>query len=129
MISYSGTDDKSAQASLQYSYMIDSGAWSAWSASTSASLTGLFNGAHTFYVKARDEAGNEDPTPAQVSFTVDTGTPVITLNGDSTVTITGNKGAQTVTISGNVTDAASGVASLSYAVSDEYGKVKNTGTV
>ena len=33
-------------------------------------LSGLTPGVHTFEVKARDLAGNEDPTPAQQSFAV-----------------------------------------------------------
>ncbi len=127
-ISFSGTDETSAQAALQYSYMLDSGAWSAWSSSSSASLSGLSDGAHAFSVKARDEAGNEDSTPAQVSFTVDTSGPVITLSSDSAVTIVSGKVSQSVTITGNVA-SVSGVASLTYAVSDEYGKSTGSGAV
>ncbi len=41
----------------------------------------LADGAHTFDVRARDAAGNLDATPASRSFTVDAGTPVITLAG------------------------------------------------
>jgi len=36
------------------------------------SYTGLTPDLHTFRVKARDQAGNEDPTPAERSFTPDT---------------------------------------------------------
>ena len=35
----------------------------------------LFDGPHTFWVRATDKAGNTDPTPASRSFTVDTGPP------------------------------------------------------
>jgi hypothetical protein len=42
--------------------------------------TGLADGTHTFTVAARDTAGNEDPSPASRSFTVDTAPPVTTLN-------------------------------------------------
>ncbi len=37
--------------------------------------SGLANGPHTFEVRASDEAGNADPTPAARSFTVDTLAP------------------------------------------------------
>lgn len=37
------------------------------------------DGEHTFSVRARDEAGNEDPTPATVSFLVDGPPPAPTL--------------------------------------------------
>ncbi|MES2569975.1 MAG: delta-60 repeat domain-containing protein, partial [Verrucomicrobiota bacterium] len=39
-------------------------------------LTGLGEGAHTYEIRARDTAGNMDATPAAVSWTVDTLTPV-----------------------------------------------------
>ncbi|HEY3806429.1 MAG TPA: LamG-like jellyroll fold domain-containing protein [Kofleriaceae bacterium] len=45
-------------------------------ACASGSLFGpVGNGPHTFAVRARDRAGNVDPTPATYSWTVDTSTP------------------------------------------------------
>jgi hypothetical protein len=38
-------------------------------------LAGLGDGSHTFEVRAHDDAGNIDPSPASRSFTVDTGGP------------------------------------------------------
>jgi hypothetical protein len=43
--------------------------------------TNLAQGPHTFSVQATDEAGNTDPTPASVSFTVDTVAPDIMFVG------------------------------------------------
>jgi hypothetical protein len=43
--------------------------------------TNLAQGAHTFAVQATDEAGNTDPSPATVSFTVDTVAPDIMFVG------------------------------------------------
>src|SRR5207249_3858017 len=41
------------------------------------SYTGLTPDLHTFGVKAHDQAGNEDPTPAERSFTPDTTRPTV----------------------------------------------------
>ena len=60
-----------------YSYRLDGGEWSLWTCSTEKSYgdeevaaLGLSTGTHTFQVRARDRAGNIDPTPAQVTFNV-----------------------------------------------------------
>ena len=42
--------------------------------------TGLANGSHTFMVRARDQAGNIDPSPAQQTFTIDTSAPHTTIS-------------------------------------------------
>jgi dipeptidyl aminopeptidase/acylaminoacyl peptidase len=97
-LSYSGTDDVTASGQLQYSTRLDQGAWSAYSSDTSVTLA-VSDGPHTVSVRARDESGNEDPTPAQRSFTVDTVAPA------GTVTIQGGA-AQTRTLSVTLTLAA-----------------------
>ena len=53
--------------------------FSAFGAATSASYSGLANGSYTFLVKARDQSGNEDPTPASRTFTVSVGTSAATI--------------------------------------------------
>ena len=76
--SFSGSDNLSQAANLRYSYNVDGSAWSAYSSETSVTLggaSGLSEGPHTFYVKAKDEAGNEDVSPTQRSFMVDTTAP------------------------------------------------------
>jgi hypothetical protein len=64
----SGTDAQST--TLDFSWRLDNGAWSPFSAATSIALTNLASGAHTFEVKARDLAGNEDQTAAAQTFNV-----------------------------------------------------------
>ncbi len=65
-----GTDNLTPSASLEFSWRLDGGPFSPFSRQTQISLSGLTPGPHTFEVKARDLAGNEDPTPARRTFTV-----------------------------------------------------------
>jgi uncharacterized protein (TIGR03382 family) len=62
-------------------------------------LTGLMDGTHTFQVRAKDTAGNVDPTPASHSWTVDSSTPetaitsappAVTSTTSATFTFTSN---------------------------------------
>lgn len=78
--SWTGSDDVTATANLVYSWRLDGGAWSAYSSATTTTLTGLAEGSHTFDVRAKDEAGNVDPTPATRSFSVDTVKPTSSVN-------------------------------------------------
>jgi len=106
--SFGGTDNLTPPASLLFAWRLDGGAWSAFGSATTATVTGLAEGTHTFEVKARDLAGNEDPTPASRSFSVILG-PVITSVTPDTgpigtlVTISGANfvpGATTVAFNG-----------------------------
>ncbi len=67
---FTGTDNLTPATSLAFAWRLDGGPWSAFASATSATIAGLAQGPHLFEVKARDLAGNEDPTPAQASFTV-----------------------------------------------------------
>jgi len=81
--SFSGSDNWTVTANLQYSYSIDGGAtWSVTSPGTSAIVQYQADGVNqTFQVRARDEAGNIDPTPAVRTFTVDETPPALTMTG------------------------------------------------
>ena len=57
---------------------LDGGSWAACTAP--AALTGLADGNHTFEVRAKDAAGNVDPTPATYTWAVDTGAPATTID-------------------------------------------------
>lgn len=78
-VTWSGTDDVTLPGSLAFSYQIDSQPYTAFSSATTVSLSGLAEGSHTFRVRARDLAGNEDPSPAPLRFTVDTHGPIFSL--------------------------------------------------
>ena len=78
--SFTGTDNLTPVGNLVFAWRLDGGPWSELTAVTTATLTTLAAGPHTFEVKARDLAGNEDPTPAQASFTVRAGIVVKITN-------------------------------------------------
>ncbi len=72
--SWSGTDDITPTESLEYSYILEGedNEWSAWLTMPAPTATYfcLPHGDYVFKVKARDQAGNEDPAPAEWAFTV-----------------------------------------------------------
>jgi len=70
---WSGSDN--AGGPLTYSYRLDSEDWSPFSPSASQTFENLSQGLHSFYVRAMDQSGNQDPTPSQRNFVVDTVLP------------------------------------------------------
>ncbi len=68
-----GGDLETPPRRLRYSWRIDGGPWSGWSAETLAKVTDLVNGSHLFEARCLDAELNVDPTPAAVSFEVNTG--------------------------------------------------------
>lgn len=84
---FAGMDNLSPAAGLAFAWRLDGGAFTPFAAMASATLSGLGAGSHAFEVKARDQAGNEDPSPARRSFTV---------AGGVAVTITAPAGGTTV---------------------------------
>jgi hypothetical protein len=69
---YTGSDNVTPTPNLVYATYLQGydSVWSIYSSSTSKSYSNLPNGSYIFLVKAKDQAGNEDPTPATRSFTV-----------------------------------------------------------
>ncbi len=61
-----------SEAGATFQCRVDSGAW--FTCVSPRTVTGLQPGAHTFRVRAKDTAGNIDPTPARRNFTVAAGT-------------------------------------------------------
>jgi hypothetical protein len=72
-----GIDDQTPAEQLEYSYRIDNEPWSEWTSATELVLNELPDGAHIFMVRARDAAGQADPTPAIRRFIVAVNPPVI----------------------------------------------------
>lgn len=63
----------SSETSSSFECKLDATAWAA--CSSPKSYTGLSDRAHTFNVRAKDQVGNVDASPAKRSFTVDTRAP------------------------------------------------------
>jgi hypothetical protein len=109
-----GSDDTTVRANLLYSYKIDEEEWSPYSTDMIATRSDqlvLSDGVHTFYVKAKDEAGNEDLSPAERSFTVDTAAP--TTQSPARGFVAGSTLGTTavpIQLSWSTTDVGSGVA-------------------
>jgi hypothetical protein len=107
---WTGSDNLTPTGSLVYAYRLDplEPSFSAFSSATSKTYTGLASRTYTFYAKARDQVGNEDPTPASRSFAVDTAPPTITYTPVTswrvnaalpiTATIADNIGVQSATL-------------------------------
>jgi hypothetical protein len=60
---------------VEFSYRLDGGTWSSWSALNSWFGVGLGDGAHVFEVRSRDRLGNVDATPASAHFEIDATPP------------------------------------------------------
>ena len=67
---FTGSDNLTPPEALTFAWALDAGAFSAFQPAAPVTLGGLAAGSHTFRVLARDQAGNETPTPATWLFTV-----------------------------------------------------------
>jgi hypothetical protein len=67
---FAGTDNLTPATSLVFAWRLDADAFTPYTETTAATVSGLAAGPHAFEVKSRDLAGNEDPTPARRTFSV-----------------------------------------------------------
>jgi sugar lactone lactonase YvrE len=65
-----GSDTLTPADRLEFAWRLDDAPFSAFAPGTSIVLAGLAPGPHALEAKARDLAGNEDPTPARYPFSV-----------------------------------------------------------
>ena len=103
---FSGTDDVTIPGNLTFECGLDGGGFS--SCTSPQNYTSLSDGSHTFQVRAIDEAGNVDPTPASFTWTIDTTAPETTI--DSNPSNPSNSSSASFSFSG--TDSGTGVASF-----------------
>jgi len=143
--SWTGSDDVTPTSDLLYSYKLEGydSDWSGYSPSTTKSYNDLPNGSYTFYVKAKDKAGNVDPSPDSQSFTVNVCTYSISppskhfgpTGGTGTINVTTQAGcswtavshADWITITGGSSGTDSGI--VYYSVSENSSTSSRTGTI
>jgi hypothetical protein len=94
----------SSEPGSTFQCRIDSESLAACSSPYTAAALG--DGAHTFEVRAKDGAGNTDPSPAARSFTIDTAGPI------SAATAPTSTASTAITVSYTASDSGSGLASV-----------------
>ncbi len=104
-LGFTGTDPGGSGVA-SYQCRIDAGAWGA--CTSPRTYTGLAQGNHTFDVRAIDNAGNVDPTPASYTWRVDTVDPDTSLLTTPPSTTAATTGAFTFT---GTDPSGSGIAS------------------
>lgn len=77
-LTFTGSDAVTATEDLVYSWKVEKEEttvtdWTSFSSETESEILVLSTGNYTFKVKAKDEAGNEDASPATRNFSVDLG--------------------------------------------------------
>jgi uncharacterized lipoprotein YddW (UPF0748 family) len=114
-VSLSASDDCAGVASTEYS--TDGGAtWAPYA----APLTISDEGTTTILYRSADRAGNVEPAQSLV-VRLDKTAPTLTLTADPSIIWPPNGQTVNVTLGGAGADAVSGLAAVSYAVTDEYG--------
>jgi hypothetical protein len=79
IFTFSGTDNVTPPASLTFECKLDTGAYAP--CSSPKGYTGLSAGSHIFLVRAKDQAGKVDLTPASFIWTVDSSQTVAVTSG------------------------------------------------
>jgi ligand-binding sensor domain-containing protein/tetratricopeptide (TPR) repeat protein len=73
LFEFAGSDLETAADGLRYSWRLDGGPWTPFAPEPLVTVSDLANGRHTFEVRSLDRGLNADPSPASVTFEVNTG--------------------------------------------------------
>jgi hypothetical protein len=105
---FSGSDDLTPPASLTFECRLDRGAFAA--CTSPKTFSGIVAGTHTFQVRANDQDGHVDPTPASYTWRIpasgDTTAPETTISGKPSNTSGSTVATFTFSGSDNVTALA-----------------------
>ena len=100
ILEFTGTDDHTAAADLEFQCRVDGGAYAACTSPktySDADLAAMTPGQHTFEVRAVDEAGNVGPPDSHTFTVADTKAPDTTITGHPAATTTNTTATFTFT--------------------------------
>ena len=104
--SFTGTDNFTLPANLTFQCSRDGAAFTA--CTSPINYAGLAEGNHNFQVRATDQIGNTDPSPASFSWVIDFTPPTISPHGDETAEATSAAGAVVNYTNPTTSDAVDG---------------------
>lgn len=114
-VSLNANDNCSGIATTEYS--TDGGeTWQPYGGSFAINNEGIT----TLLYRSTDRASNTE-TPKSITLKIDTTAPVVTLSATPSVIWPANNQTVNVRINGSGTDSVSGLANVSYVITDEYG--------
>jgi uncharacterized lipoprotein YddW (UPF0748 family) len=118
-VTLNANDNCSGVATTEYS--TDGGqTWQFYSGSLVISVEGIT----TLLYRSTDRAGNPE-SPKSITLKIDTIAPTLTLSATPSVIWPANNQIVNLRLYGNGTDSVSGLASVSYVITDEYGAALN----
>ena len=109
IVEFTGTDDHTAAADLQFECRVDSGTYAACTSPktySDADLAAMTPGQHTVQVRAIDESGNVGQPDSRTFTVADTGAPDTSITGQPTNNTTNVDATFAFTGADNVTPAA-----------------------
>lgn len=120
-IEFSGSDTVSPSYWLTFECSLDEGAYQRCTSPTT--WHNLAGGPHTVRVRAIDAAGNADPTPAILSWTIDAAPPVSSFTTTDNAVLYGAPPAFERVVRGAATDDGSGVRIVTVTFTSQTGGV------
>jgi uncharacterized lipoprotein YddW (UPF0748 family) len=118
-VTLNASDNCSGVAAIEYS--TDGGqTWQPYSGSFAINSEGIT----TLLFRSTDRAGNTE-TQKSITLKIDTSAPVLSLSATPSVIWPANNEMVNVRIDGTGTDSVSGLANVSYVITDEYGTPLN----